>query len=416
MSAETASSTRDDAAAAKLLRPGSPLAFIIDNESSIRQFISLILQGNGIDTLEFADGTALRKTRSSRPPDIVFLNVNTEIQDAIQTVEALGKTGFTGAVQLISGRGAAVLDAVRQVGDKFKLQMLSPLSKPFETAAIQKIIDNLKLSHQPPSEVKVDLAEALKRDWVEFWYQPKIDLGKKQLAGAEAFARVNHPQHGILPPSSFMGGASDAGLLSLAEQALVSALKSGLNLSRLGVNLRMAVNVSMSALQKLPIDELVRGYRPQVKDWPGLIIDIPEEQIVGDVTRAVELARKFSEHNVMFAIDDFGRHHETLAKVKELPFAEMKLDRAFVTGCAGNKNHASLCKAAIELAHRFGSLAVGIGLESASDTLALIDMGCDLGQGFLFGQPMPEERFISVLKQRATVRASNAPGPLKKSA
>ena len=75
-------------------------------------------------------------------------------------------------------------------------------------------------------------------------------------------------------------------------------------------------------------------------------------------------------------------------KLKELPFAEMKLDRSFVVGCGTDKVHAPICKTVINLAHSFGALAVGIGLEKASDTMALISMGCDLGQGFLFGQPM----------------------------
>jgi EAL domain-containing protein (putative c-di-GMP-specific phosphodiesterase class I) len=82
----------------------------------------------------------------------------------------------------------------------------------------------------------------------------------------------------------------------------------------------------------------------------------------------------------------------------------MKLDRTFVTDCGTDKVNAPICKTVIDLAHSFGSLAVGIGLEKAADVLALVSMGCDLGQGFLLGQPMPEERFVALLKQRATVR------------
>ena len=93
----------------------------------------------------------------------------------------------------------------------------------------------------------------------------------------------------------------------------------------------------------------------------------------------------------------------------------MKLDRSFVVGCGTDKVHAPICKTVINLAHSFGALAVGIGLEKASDTMALISMGCDLGQGFLFGQPMPKERLIALLKQRVTVRpaATAAAVPVK---
>jgi EAL domain-containing protein (putative c-di-GMP-specific phosphodiesterase class I) len=119
---------------------------------------------------------------------------------------------------------------------------------------------------------------------------------------------------------------------------------------------------------------------------------------------------------VRLAIDDFGKAHAALLKLNELPFAEMKLDRSFVVGCGTDKAHAPICKTVIDLAHSFGSLAVGIGLENASDATALLSMGCDLGQGFLLGQPMPEERFISLLKQRAGARPAAAAAAQKKPA
>jgi EAL domain-containing protein (putative c-di-GMP-specific phosphodiesterase class I) len=196
----------------------------------------------------------------------------------------------------------------------------------------------------------------------------------------------------------------------LAEQGVVSALKLGLNLSRLGVHLRMAVNVSLEALVKLPVGDIVRSYRPQVTDWPGLVFDIPEEQIVSEIGLANEMTKKFTEHNVRLAIDDFGKGYAALMKLNELPFAEMKLDRSFVTGVGNDKIHAPICKTVIDLAHSFGALAVGIGLENASDAKALLSMGCDLGQGFLLGQPMPEERFIGLLKQRVMVRDPGSAG------
>jgi EAL domain-containing protein (putative c-di-GMP-specific phosphodiesterase class I) len=393
-------------------RRGS-LAFIIDEESSIRQFVSLILQGQGVDTIEYIDGASFRETAVPRPPDLILLNVNLEVQDALVSIEALSKTGFTGAVQLMSSRGSAVLDTVKQAGEQMKLRMLPVLKKPFETSAIQKIVSELKLGHGPaPGGVKISLAEALKKNWVEFWYQPKIDLRRKQLAGAEAFARVCHPEHGVLLPGAFMPGADDASIHTLARQALVSALKSGLNLSRFGVDLRIAINVPVKCLVKLPVGEIVREHRPRIDDWPGLMIDVAEEQIIGEIKLADDLSKALAEHNVRLAIDDFGKNYDSLTELKELPFAEMKLDRSIVVGCGTDKVHAPVCKTVIDLAHSFGALAVGIGLEKASDTVAMVNMGCDLGQGFLFGQPMPEERFIALLKQRVMVRPAPMPAAL----
>ncbi len=145
----------------------------------------------------------------------------------------------------------------------------------------------------------------------------------------------------------------------------------------------------------------MQTYRPQYEKWPGVIIDVLEEQIVTELTLASEITKKLRPLDVYLAIDDFGRGYSSLAQVKELPFAELKLARTFVADCGTDKVNAPLCKTVIDLAHGFGSIAVGVGIEKASEALALVSMGCDYGQGFLLGQPMPEDRFLSLLRQRA---------------
>jgi EAL domain-containing protein (putative c-di-GMP-specific phosphodiesterase class I) len=274
-------------------------------------------------------------------------------------------------------------------------------------------MQELKLGHGAPMAARVGLDEALKNGWIEFWYQPKIDLRKKQLAGVEAFARCRHPQFGVLPPGAFMPGATDAELLALSEQAMANVLKAGLKFSKLGINLRFAINVPVTALVQMAIPDLVRAHRDQVDHWPGLIIDVTEEQIVTDLALANEMTKKLAPLNVKLAIDDFGRGFSSLARLKELPFTELKLDRTFVTDCGTDKVNAPLCKTVIDLAHNFGSAAVAIGIEKASDAMALTSMGCDVGQGFLLGQPMPEDRFVSLLRQRAA--GQGRPMPAAKS-
>jgi EAL domain-containing protein (putative c-di-GMP-specific phosphodiesterase class I) len=339
----------------------------------------------------------------------MFINISLESADAIETVVKLGKGAFRGAIQLMSTRGAAVLDHVKNIGLQHKLTMLPVLKKPFETDAIVKILHELKLGMPASVATRIGLDEALANKWVEFWYQPKIDLRKKQLAGAEGYARVRHPQHGIVLPAAFMPGAPDESVFALSELALNSALKTGLKFSKLGVNLRLTVNIPVPALVKLPVEDIVRAHRPNTEKWPGLIIDVPEEQIVTDLALACELTKKLERHNVRLAIDDFGRGTSSLARLGELPFAELKLDRAFVADCGTDKVNAPLCKTVIDLAHNFGRVAVAMGIEKAADAVALVSMGCDFGQGFLLGQPMPEERFISLLRQRAATQGRELP-------
>ncbi len=139
---------------------------------------------------------------------------------------------------------------------------------------------------------------------------PRSICAASKLAGAEAFARVCHPEHGVLTAGqASWPGADDASVHTLAECALVSALKSGLNLSRVGVNLRIAINVPVKGLVTLPVDKIVREHRPSVGDWPGLMIDAsPKTRSSMNSCSPTTWSRKFAEHNVrLLAIDDFGK-------------------------------------------------------------------------------------------------------------
>jgi EAL domain-containing protein (putative c-di-GMP-specific phosphodiesterase class I) len=392
---------------------GAPVCYVVDDEPSIRHFLSLVLHGAGIDAMEFPDGAAFRKQVAVRAPDLVFTSISLDSADAIESVVTLGKNGFRGHIQLMSARGAAVLDHVKNIGVQHKLNMLPVLKKPFETATIVKILGDLKLGTPPAQAAQVTLAEALSNDWLEFWYQPKIDLKKKQLSGAEVFARVRHPQHGIVLPGVFMPGAVEADVIKLSEMAMNNALKAGIAFGRLGINLRVCVNVPVEALVKLPLEDIVKAHRPAPDKWPGLLIDITEQQIVSDLALATSLSKRMAKWNVKLALDDFGRGHSSLTRLKELPFAELKLDRAFVLNCGTDKINAPICKTVIDLAHNFGSVAVAVGVEKAADAMALVSMGCDYGQGFLLGQPMPEERFVSLLRQRAAAKGRSLPTPAK---
>ncbi len=387
---------------------GAPLCYVVDDDSSIRQFLSLVLHGSGIDTMEFADGAALRQSADKRVPDLIVHNIALDSADAIESLVALGARGFPGAVQLTSSRGAAVLEHVKSIGVERKLNMLPVLKKPYETEAIVKIIQGLKLG-VPEATDRIELEQALANKWIEFWYQPKVSLRKKQLAGAEAYARARHPQHGVLLPTAFMPGASEANIIKLSELALASALKTAVVFSKLGVNIPLTVNIEPEILVKLPIEEIVKARRPSADNWPGLIIDVREQQIISDLALASTLSKRLQPHNVHLAIDEFGAGHPALARFGEMPFVELKLDRKFITDCGTDKVNMPLCKSVIDLAHHHRRSAVAMGIEKAGDVMALVSMGCDFGQGFLLGQPMAEERFIALLQRRSGPQARELP-------
>ncbi len=247
---------------------------------------------------------------------------------------------------------------------------------------------------------RIVIAEALRNHWFEIWYQPKIDLKRKCLAGAEALARIRHPELGVLLPGSFHPEVDDESVAELAQQALVATLCDWSMFEEAGFNLHLAINVPVGVLLKLPIETLVKEFRPQSERWPGLLVEVTEDQIVRDLALAQKIASQLQVSGIKIAIDDFGAGYSSFSSLRQLPFAELKLDRSFVQGCATDATNAAICQTAIDLAHRFGSAAVADGVESQADLQALMVMGCDFGQGALVSPPMPKERFLELLRQR----------------
>ena len=113
-----------------------------------------------------------------------------------------------------------------------------------------------------------------------------------------------------------------------------------------------------------------------------------------------EVATQLRIYGVTLAIDDFGEGYSSFARLREMPFAELKLDMSFVKDCAHDKRNAGICKAVIDLAHNFGARAVAEGIDNASDLQEIRRLGCDIGQGFFLARPMPKVELLSLVKRR----------------
>jgi EAL domain-containing protein (putative c-di-GMP-specific phosphodiesterase class I) len=267
---------------------------------------------------------------------------------------------------------------------------------------------------------QIALSGALASGWIEFWYQPKVDLRRRDVTGAEIFARVKHPWYGILSPAAFMPGADAKSLTLLTERALLSALETSAKLTKAGINLPITINVPATTLGTFPFSKIIEKKRPDPKQWAGLIFDISEQHIFAQSNLIGAIVEKLQPLGVKIATDDFGRCLLMQMGLKSLPppqmtleqvlqellqfaslgIAEMKLHRTFIDDCGSNKRSSAICKAVIDLAHALGTKVVGIGIEKSADVEVLRGMGCDIGQGFVFAQPMYQESFIRLLRAK----------------
>jgi hypothetical protein len=182
------------------------LCFVVDTDFGFLQGFAKSLRGLGVNAVEFVNSARLGENVENQNPDIVFINLNAaDPYDCTRALLSLWKCKFSGRVQLFGRCEPAFLESFRKTGSDAALTMLPVLQKPIDFAAVRKIVQEQKLNAEPVSPPDLSLKKAIAGNWINFLYQPQVDLKKKMVASAETFVRVCHPQHGLLSPARFMG-------------------------------------------------------------------------------------------------------------------------------------------------------------------------------------------------------------------
>ena len=264
---------------------------------------------------------------------------------------------------------------------------------------LRKLFSPGPLPYADPKE-KIPLGEVLKRNWFELWYQPKIELKSMRLVGAEALVRARHPTRGVVVPFFFLPDAGEDELLQLTEQVILTALGDWEFFNEHGLAMKAAVNVPVSAFVKLPIRRMLQEARPRAENWPGMVLEVTEDQIIHDLDLANDVAGDLRALNCTLALDDFGAGYSSLARLKQLPFSELKIDRSYVMNCDRDQLNAGLCETIVELSKRFGLKTVAEGIETIHESHKLQGIGCQVGQGYLFAKPMPRDQLIGLMRRR----------------
>ncbi|MEP7240137.1 MAG: EAL domain-containing protein, partial [Devosia sp.] len=259
-----------------------------------------------------------------------------------------------------------------------------------------------------PARFDASLEAGLDNGWLELWYQPKIDLRSRLVCGAEALIRLRHPVHGVLSPDRFLPAPSDPLYRPLTDFIVERSLKDWVRFASEKMTSRLAINVPASVLQRPDFVSHLRRHLPDDPRFPGLIVEITEDEAISDPDLAREVAVQLKLYNVQVSIDDFGSGYSSLARLKELPFAEVKLDRSFVSGCSQDKTKRAMCEAVVDLARRFNITSVAEGVETTEDLRVLVETGYDIAQGFLFAPPLMSDDFIRMVQSRAINRSDLA--------
>jgi EAL domain-containing protein (putative c-di-GMP-specific phosphodiesterase class I) len=386
-----------------------PLAFILDDEPAVATVVSKQLAMLGMEAWQFNEPVKFFASLRVARPKLIVLDLGLGRSDAVEVLQQLDAVKFQGRILLISGRDRDTLDEIEKIGRSRGLQMLPSLQKPFRAIDLKhRCEQQLEPVPAPPStrpapiraKPSIDLAEAIREGWLEVWYQAKINLRTLTVGGAEALIRANHPLHGLITPIDLLPFPGDPLYRPLTSFVLRRAMEDWRQFAQRGYPLKLAINVPASVLGAPGFVEEVRGAIPQDQAFPGLLIEMTEDEIIANPRGIAEVMARLMIYNTAISIDDFGTAHASLSRIKDLPFSEIKLDRSFVTGCATDPVKYGLCHTVADLAHRFDASTCAEGIETIDDLKCVVNLGFDTGQGFLFAKPMPRADFFKSLLSR----------------
>lgn len=249
-----------------------------------------------------------------------------------------------------------------------------------------------------------DLRKALGTNQLFIHYQPKIDLSNNRVVGVEALLRWEHPTRGNIPPNDFIPLAESTGLiygltryvleLVLTQMAEWDAFDAGFG------GMPVAVNLSARNLLEPSFAEYVEDMLASHQvDASRLELEVTESALIEDPVRSHEMLHKLAALGVTLAVDDFGTGYTSMAQLEAMPLTTLKIDRSFVVRMADDPGGATLVKAMVDLAHEFGLEVVAEGVEDQEVTERLRELGCDIGQGFLWSRPVHGDDLPQVLFQ-----------------
>ena len=257
-----------------------------------------------------------------------------------------------------------------------------------------------------------DLRRAIDRRQLELYYQPKWDFHAEIITGAEALIRWNHPKLGLLLPARFISIAEESGLvLPIGEWVLRTATDEISQLHHSGFpSLRIAVNLSTRQFRQTDLkDRVCEALTASSFDSACLELELTEGILMHNNEENMSVLRAFKAMGLRIAIDDFGTGYSSLSYLQCFPVDVLKIDRAFVMDLPANANSIAIVDAIVTLAHGLGLEVVAEGVETPEQAAFLQAHGCDEGQGYYFGKPMPLTEFRLLLEQdRARVAAAMA--------
>lgn len=251
-------------------------------------------------------------------------------------------------------------------------------------------------------EVENLIREGLKDDLFEVYYQPKINLRSGLVSGMEALVRLNHPQHGLIPPNDFIPLAEENGLIiEIGDLVMRKACFAAQQWREQGLfDGRVAVNLSSRQFALPDLQQRIASILRLTRlPAANLELEITEGTVIKHPEKAIKVMQQLAKMGVCLALDDFGTGYSSLSYLKRFPIHSLKIDKAFVDDIDKSDRDLKMVDSIITIAHNMGLSVVGEGVEEPSQLSILKALNCEEIQGFIYSKAVSEAEFSEYLKQ-----------------
>jgi len=245
------------------------------------------------------------------------------------------------------------------------------------------------------------LRRALERDQFELYYQPQVSIEDREIIGAEALIRWNHPDLGLVSPAKFIPVAEETGLIvQIGEWVLRQSALQVIEWNAQGLAIQwISVNVSGVQIMKGNFADLVYGILIETDCDPSMIeLEITESTIMNNTDYVIDTFKNIKKLGIRLAIDDFGTGYSSLSNLKRLPLDKIKIDQSFVKDLPHDLDDAVITNTINAMARSLGFDVIAEGVENEEQAEFLKNIGCNKAQGYLYGRALDAAAFTELLK------------------
>ena len=333
--------------------------------------------------------------------DIIISDLNMPEMNGVELLRHLSEEGYCGGIILLSGEDQRILEVAKELAKARNLNVLGYISKPFKREALELLLSDY--SPQSPdisapllSEIsEEELRAGMDGDEVVIAFQAKTKLDTGKVVGVEALARWDHSERGLLPPYTFIPLAERCHLIDELTYHIyrktLSQMRAWLEKD---IILEVSINISVNSFTTNGfVDFLIQTAEEYNVNPDMIIFEVTETQIMENSLECLEKLMHLRMKNFGLAIDDFGTGHSNMTQLKNAPFTELKIDRAFVNGACDDPTARTILESSIDLAKKLNMYTVAEGVETKVELELVKELGCDQIQGFYVAKPMLAEEF-----------------------